>query len=61
MKLKKLNEGLKDSLINNGLTAANILQQDTFSTIKSGADCLILAPVGSGKTTTIVINVIKCF
>ena len=59
MKLKKLNEGLKDSLINNGLTAANILQQDTFSTIKSGADCLILAPVGSGKTTTIVINVIQ--
>ena len=59
MKLKKLNEGLKESLINNGLTEANVLQQDTFSTIKSGADCLILAPVGSGKTTTIVINVIQ--
>jgi len=59
MKLKKLNEGLKESLITNGLTEANALQQETFSTIKSGADCLILAPSGSGKTTTIVINVIQ--
>ena len=59
MKLKKLNEGLKESLINNGLVEANELQQETFSTIKSGADCLILAPAGSGKTTTIVINVIQ--
>lgn len=59
MKLKKLNEGLKESLINNGFTDANVMQQETFSTIKSGADCLILAPSGSGKTTTIVINVIQ--
>ncbi|MGA9639496.1 DEAD/DEAH box helicase [Flavobacterium sp.] len=59
MKLKKLNEGLKESLIDNGLVEANELQQVTFSTIKSGADCLILAPAGSGKTTTIVINVIQ--
>jgi len=35
------------------------LQQETFSTLKSGADCLIIAPKGSGKTTTIVINVIQ--
>jgi superfamily II DNA/RNA helicase len=35
------------------------LQQETFSTIKSGADCLIVAPKGSGKTTTIVLNVIQ--
>lgn len=59
MKLKKLNEGLKESLIDNGLVEANELQQETFSTIKSGADCLILTPAGSGKTTTIVINVIQ--
>lgn len=59
MKLKKLNEGLKESLINNGLTEANTLQQETFSTIKSGADCLILSPAGSGRSTTIVINVIQ--
>jgi len=59
MKLKKINEGLKESLIANGLTEANAMQQETFSTLKSGADCLILAPAGSGKTTTIVINVIQ--
>lgn len=59
MKLKKINEGLKESLIANGLTEANAIQQDTFSTLKSGADCLIIAPKGSGKTTTIVINVIQ--
>ncbi|WP_418262287.1 DEAD/DEAH box helicase [Flavobacterium faecale] len=59
MKLKKINEGLQQSLINCGLTEANDLQKETFSTIKSGADCLILAPAGSGKTTTIVLNVIQ--
>lgn len=59
MKLKKLNEGLQQSLIDCGLTQANDLQKETFSTIKSGADCLILAPAGSGKTTTIVLNVIQ--
>ncbi len=59
MKLKKINEGLKESLIENGLTEANAMQQETFSTLKSGADCLIIAPAGSGKTTTIVINVIQ--
>ena len=59
MKLKKINEKLQDALIENGLTEANILQQETFSTIKSGADCLIISPKGSGKSTTIVINVIQ--
>lgn len=59
MKLKKINENLQDALIENGLTEANELQQETFSTLKSGADCLIIAPDGSGKTTTIVINVIQ--
>lgn len=59
MKLKKINENLQENLIENGLTDANELQQETFSTLKSGADCLIIAPKGSGKTTTIVINVIQ--
>ncbi|MFH6934583.1 DEAD/DEAH box helicase [Flavobacterium sp. FlaQc-30] len=59
MKLKKINEKLQDALIENGLTEANALQQETFSTIKSGADCLIVSPEGSGKTTTIVLNVIQ--
>ncbi|MDD5149017.1 MAG: DEAD/DEAH box helicase [Flavobacterium sp.] len=59
MKLKKINENLQNALIDNGLTDANDLQQETFSTIKSGADCIIISPDGSGKTTTIVINVIQ--
>mgnify|MGYP003678077742 CR=1 FL=1 len=59
MKLKKINEGLKESLAENGLVEANAIQQETFSTLKSGSDCLIIAPAGSGKTTTIVINVIQ--
>lgn len=59
MKLKKINEQLQDGLIENGLTEANALQMETFSTIKSGADCVIISPKGSGKTTTIVLNVIQ--
>ncbi|MFB3387757.1 DEAD/DEAH box helicase [Flavobacterium sp. LAR06] len=59
MKLKKINEKLQDALIENGLTEANILQMQTFSTIKSGADCMIISPKGTGKSTTIVINVIQ--
>jgi superfamily II DNA/RNA helicase len=59
MKLKKINENLQQALIENGLTEANEMQQETFSTLKSGADCIILAPKGSGKSTTIVLNVIQ--
>lgn len=59
MKLKKINEKLQEALVENGLTEANALQQETFSTLKSGADCIIVAPNGSGKSTTIVINVIQ--
>ena len=59
MKLKKINENLQENLIESGLTEANEIQKETFSTLKSGADCVIIAPNGSGKTTTIVINVIQ--
>jgi ATP-dependent RNA helicase RhlE len=59
MKLKKINEKLQEGLIENGLTEANEMQQETFSTLKSGMDAIIVAPKGSGKSTTIVINVIQ--
>lgn len=59
MKLKKINEILQENLVENGLTEANEMQKETFSTLKSGADCIIIGPKGSGKTTTIVINVIQ--
>jgi ATP-dependent RNA helicase RhlE len=59
MKLKKINEDLKQALIENGLTEANELQLESFSTIKSGADAVLIAPKGAGKSTTIIINVIQ--
>ena len=59
MQLKKINPNLLQALIENELLEANEMQQDTFSTIKSGADAVIQSPKGSGKTTTIVLNVIQ--
>lgn len=59
MNLKKINPNLQKALIENGLTEANEMQQQTFSTIKSGADAVIQSPGGTGKTTTIVLNVIQ--
>ena len=59
MKLKKINENHQKALIENGLIEANELQLETFSTIKSGADCIVLSPNASGKSTTIVLNVIQ--
>ena len=59
MKLKKINEKLQEALIELGLTEANDLQQETFSTLKSGSDCIVISPKGSGKSTTIVLNVIQ--
>ena len=59
MKLKKIYDKLQEALIEDGLNDANEMQQETFSTLKSGADCIVIAPKGSGKSTTIVLNVIQ--
>lgn len=59
MQLKKINLKLQQALIECGLTEANEMQQETFSTLKSGADAVIQSPNGSGKSTTIVLNVIQ--
>ncbi|MBF6609096.1 MAG: DEAD/DEAH box helicase [Flavobacterium sp.] len=59
MELKKIDANLRKGLIEAGLTHANELQEQTFATIKSGADCVIASGSGSGKSTTIVINVIQ--
>ncbi|WP_269222082.1 MULTISPECIES: DEAD/DEAH box helicase [Flavobacterium] len=59
MKLKKINQVLQEALIDCGLTEANAMQKETFSTIKSGSDAIIISAPGSGKSTTIVINVIQ--
>ncbi len=59
MNLKKIHPQLQQALIEHGLTEANEMQLETFSTIKSGADAVIQSPNGTGKTTTIVLNVIQ--
>lgn len=59
MNLKKINPNLQKTLIENSLTQANDMQEATFSTIKSGADAVIQSVPQSGKSTTIVINVIQ--
>jgi ATP-dependent RNA helicase RhlE len=59
MQLKKINPKLQQALIECGLTEANEMQQETFSTLKSGADAVIQSHAGSGKTTTLVLNVIQ--
>ena len=59
MQLKKINPLLQEALIENGLIEANEMQQETFSTIKSGADVVIQSGKKSGKSTTIVLNVIQ--
>jgi superfamily II DNA/RNA helicase len=59
MQLKKINPNLQQALIEFDLIEANEMQQETFSAIKSGADAVIQSPIGTGKTTTIVLNVIQ--
>lgn len=59
MQLKKINTSLQQALVAQGLTEANELQQETFSTIKSGVDAVIQSPERSGKSTTIALNVIQ--
>lgn len=59
MFLKKINPELSQALEENGLTEPKAVQKQTFGTVKSGADCVIAAPGGEGKTTAIVINVIQ--
>lgn len=59
MNLKKININLQKALVENGLTEANEMQHETFSTIKSGSDAVIQSSEGTGKTTAIVLNVIQ--
>lgn len=59
MQLKKIDVNLQKALIEAGFTQANKIQQETFSTIKSGADTVVLSPEKSGKTITAILNVIQ--
>lgn len=59
MNLKKINPNLQNALIENGITEATEVQADCWSTLKSGADAVIVLPKGEGKSTTIVYTVIQ--
>ncbi|WP_308219318.1 MULTISPECIES: DEAD/DEAH box helicase [Flavobacterium] len=50
---------MQKALVENGFTEANELQQETFSPIKSGTDLVIQSLKGTGKTTTLVLNIIQ--
>jgi superfamily II DNA/RNA helicase len=59
MNLKKIHPQLQQALIENGLTEANELQQETYSTLKSGVDAVVQSGARSGKTTTLVLQVLQ--
>lgn len=59
MFLKKINPKLEQALTDAGLTEPTELQKESFGTIKSGADAVLVGPSELAKTTTIVINVIQ--
>ena len=59
MQLKKINPNLQQALIECGITEPTDIQVDCFSTLKSGADAVVIMPEGEGKSTTIAYTVIQ--
>uniref|UniRef100_UPI00404B0D1E DEAD/DEAH box helicase n=1 Tax=Flavobacterium sp. TaxID=239 RepID=UPI00404B0D1E len=59
MQLKKINPALQQALVDNKLLTANVLQEETFSTIKSGVDVVIQSEAKSGKSTLLALSVIQ--
>lgn len=59
MQLKKINQNLQQALIECGLTDPTDVQADCWSTLKSGADAVIIIPEGEGKSSTIAYTVIQ--
>lgn len=59
MNLKKINANLQQALIENAITEATEIQADCWSTLKSGADAVVIMPEGEGKSSTIVYTVIQ--
>lgn len=59
MKLKKINENLKEGLINAGLTEPTKVLKESFGTIKSGNDVVIICEDSSEREDIIVINTIQ--
>jgi len=59
MFLKKLDEQLTIALEQEGFEKPTPIQKKTIGKMKSGRDCLFIAPEKSGKTSAIVITVIQ--
>lgn len=59
MQLKKINEKLALALSENGIETPNEIQKDSFGTVKSGADAVIIMGKGEGKSTTIAYTIIQ--
>ena len=59
MPFKKLIEPLADTLNSKGFEDPLHLQKQLLPKIKSGASLFVIAPEGSGKTTSIIISVIQ--
>jgi len=59
MNLKKIDPSLQKALQEAGLMETNELQSETFSVLKSGVDMVIQSPPQTGKTTTLVMNIIQ--
>src|SRR5690606_27951033 len=59
MSLKKLIEPLQETLNNKGITTMLPLQKLILSKIKGGVNLFVIAPKGSGKTTSLIISVIN--
>lgn len=59
MAFKKLIEPLQDLLIEQGFTEPLPLQKKILSKIKGGSNLFVIAPTGSGKTTSLILSVIN--
>ena len=59
MSFKKLQPLLKESLANAGFETSNAFQKIVLPILKGGADSYVIAPKGSGKTTTLIIATIQ--
>ncbi|MFD1163125.1 DEAD/DEAH box helicase [Hwangdonia seohaensis] len=59
MSFKKLIEPLTDAINHKGFKEPLPLQKQILPNIKGGASLFVIAPEGSGKTTSIVISVIQ--
>ncbi len=59
MQLKKIHPSLQKALIELGYHEPNELQEASYSTIKSGADVVLVAPKQTGKTMNAVMHTIQ--